>query len=83
MTHWRDLMVSDADGEWGPLGELVDAAPANLDSATIENGQIVSWDGFFLSAPDEEPDWDAPRGPVDWSGFAEAINTHRGKIDEE
>lgn len=71
---WRKLIVTDSDGEeWGELGELVDNAPANLDSARIVDGAIESWDGFFLSAPGEDPDYDTPRAEVDWTGFEEAI----------
>ena len=77
---WRQLVITGADGErWADdLGALVDDAPANLDTATIEGGRIVSWPGFFLSAPSEAPDWDTPRCNVDWSGFAEAIASVRG-----
>lgn len=73
-THWTELIITDAEGERWPdnLGKLVETAPANLDSATIEEGRITAWPSFFLSAPGEEPDWDTPREEVDWTGFSEA-----------
>lgn len=75
---WRELVVSDSDGAWGPLGELVENAPANLDDATIEHGMIVYWPGMFLAAPGEDPDWDTPRGEVDWAGFEDKLRACRG-----
>ena len=77
-TNWTDLIVTDSDGEqWGSLGGIVENAPANLDNATIESGQIDSWDGFFLSAEGEEADADTPRAIVNWDGFADKINQAR------
>lgn len=86
MLTWRDLSVVDSDGDYyGPLGELVELAPANLDNAILDDdGSIGSWDGFFISAPNEDPDWDTPREEVDWTGFEEALATARGGgFDEE
>jgi hypothetical protein len=75
---WKNLIVTDSDGcEYGPLGEMLNIAPANLDTATIEDGAISAWSGFFLSAPDEDPDYDTPRCEVDWSGFQEAFYSLR------
>lgn len=75
MTKWQDLDVYTADGEyWGTLGDLVKSAPANLDSAEIsESGKIECWEGFFLSAEGEGPDWDTPAEPVNWAGLGEAL----------
>lgn len=74
MLKWMDLIVSNEDGATGDtLGEIVNICPANLDNATIEDGKIVAWPGFMLSAPGEEPDWDTPRGAVDWDGIGEAL----------
>ena len=74
MTNWRDLIVTDSDGATGEtLGSIVDNAPANLDSAEISGGRIASWDGFMLSAPGEDADWDTPRGEVNWDGFQDAV----------
>jgi hypothetical protein len=74
-TAWRALLVTDAEGDEGcPLGALVDRDPANLDTARLgAGGEIAEWDGFFIAAPGESPDWDTPRGPVDWSGLREAL----------
>ena len=78
--NWRQLQVTDGDGDsFGDLGTLVETAPANLDSATIEDGKIVSWDGFFMAAPDEDPDWDTPRVEVDWTGFQETWDVACGQ----
>jgi hypothetical protein len=80
MLNWRELIVSDNEGKTGDtLGFFVDNAPANLDNAVIENGRIVEWTGFFLSAPDETPDWDTPKVDVDWSGFEDTLNSVRGR----
>jgi hypothetical protein len=83
-TNWKDLAVTDGDGEnWGTLGELVDNAPANLDNAVIAaDGSIESWPQMYIAAPDEEADWDTPRGPVDWTGFAEALKAARGAVED-
>jgi len=70
MLNWRDLVVTDDSGdEWGPLGELIDSAPANLDNAEIREGHIAEWPGFLISAP----------GDVDWTGFEQALAAVRGK----
>ena len=76
--NWKKLIVTDCEGEsWGTLDALVQDAPANLDNATITDGAIDSWDGFFLSSPDEDPDWDTPHTAVDWTGFDHCLNTAR------
>ncbi|MEJ2023418.1 MAG: hypothetical protein P8Y00_00070 [Deltaproteobacteria bacterium] len=69
--------MTDSDGaEYGLLGEMLDRTPAHLDTVTVEDGAIASWGGFFLSAPDEDPDYDTPRCVVDWAGFQEALDNH-------
>ena len=74
MLKWSELIVTDSDGNTGDtLGSMVELCSANLDTAVLNNGRIVEWPGFILSAPGEEPDWDTPRGPVDWDGFMEAL----------
>jgi hypothetical protein len=79
MMTWRELIVTDSDGAtWADnLGKLVETAPANLDSATIENDKIVAWDGLLLSAPGEEPNYDTPSVPVDWTGLEDALKVAR------
>ena len=74
-TDWKDLIVTGEDGyTWDTLGDLLNKAPANLDTATLaEDGTITSWPDFFLSAEGEDPNWDTPRGPVDWRGFWQAL----------
>jgi hypothetical protein len=81
-TAWRALLVTDSAGdEWGPLGGIVDRAPANMDTARLgAGGEIVEWAGFFMAAPGESPDWDTPRGPVDWSGLREALGREGGAL---
>ncbi len=81
-VHWRELEVHDADGFVGHLGELVDDAPANLDACELnEDGSVSEWQGHFVAAPGEAPDWDTPRGEVDWSGLAAALKAARGAED--
>jgi hypothetical protein len=78
MINWKNLLVTDSDGDsWGELGAVVSSAPANLDGVVVENGAISEWNGFYLSAEDETPDWDTPRGAVDWTGFTEALSEAR------
>jgi hypothetical protein len=77
-TNWRDLTITVGEGETGNLGEIADNYPETLDGATIVNGAIDTWTGHFLSAPGETPDWDTPRGAVDWTGFEDALARGRG-----
>jgi hypothetical protein len=76
---WTELKITDANGDTQAvsLGNLVETAPENLDSATIANGRIAEWPQFFISAPGENPDWDTPREEVDWGGFPEALRIAR------
>ena len=73
---WTELRVVDIDGlDQGSLDEVV-ANPETrwmLDHATIVNGQIESWDYFWMCAPDEDLDHNTPRCDVDWSGFDEIV----------
>ena len=71
MLNWKKLVVWNEGEEMGELGEMVETAPANLDNATITDGRISEWPGFFIAAPDEEPAWDTPHIEVDWEGFVE------------
>ena len=67
---WRELIVTDSDNdECGTLGDIVADNPAMLDTATIEGGIITVWPYYFIAAPGEDPEWDTPRGDVDWTGF--------------
>jgi hypothetical protein len=73
--NWTELVVTDSEGGCNDtLGDIVRASPANLDDATIEDGRISEWPGFFLSAPGEDPNWDTPRAEVDWTGFVDTLN---------
>jgi len=75
--HWTQLIVTDADGETvGTLGVVVAELPSLLDTATISrsSGELTQWPQMYLSTDGEDPDWDTPRGPVDWSGLAEALS---------
>lgn len=71
-TTWNELIVTDAEGDQTTLRDIVSNCPANLDNAVIRDGRIQEWEGFFLSAPGEEPNWNTPLADVDWSGFSEA-----------
>ena len=81
-TAWRELNVYSEGELWGSLGELVDNAPANLDGARIEDGQIAEWQDFLIAAPGEDPDWNTPAGPVDWTLFERSIQAARGQATE-
>lgn len=73
---WTDLMVTDAEGaSGGTLGNLVMSAPANLDSAVLNaEGRIIAWPDFFISAENEEADWDTPHAAVNWTGLRKQLN---------
>ena len=77
MTHWTELTVTDESGvRLVPLGALVAAGYDRLtDIALDANGAIDQWQQHMIAAPDEQPDWDTPRGPVDWTGFHAALLT--------
>ncbi len=79
MTHWKNLIVTDEGFAIGTLGDTVADCPSMLGSAVVRDGKVQYWPGFFLSAPGEEPDWDTPRGPVDWTGFVDALFEARGQ----
>ena len=65
-THWRDLIVYEADGEVGRLGSLdMETTISVLHNATWDDGLELA--GYFLAAPGEAPDWDTPKGSVDWN----------------
>lgn len=36
--------------------------------------------GLFISAPDEDPNWDARGVPVDWTGFEDALRIARNGV---
>ena len=80
---WRELIVSDADGYQDSLGRMVSTAPENLDTATITDGQITEWPQMFIAAPGEDASWDTPRGEVDWTGFADALQPRRSPRSSE
>lgn len=77
---WRELLVTDDDGHTcGTLCDMVELAPANLDTATLaDNGAIIEWPQWFISAPGEDPDSDTPHRQVDWNGFSDALDLSRG-----
>ena len=71
---WRDLMVTNDDGDVGEtLESLINVAPGNLDNATITDGRISAWPGFFISPPGQSFHWDTLCENVDWTGFEEAL----------
>ena len=81
-TSWQDLRVSpsDGDGDDLSLGEMVQSKEGRdvLDHyAVIHNGEITDFTQSFLSAPGEAPDWNTPRGDVDWVGFEDALAAAR------
>ena len=83
--HWRDLGVTNGDGEsCGTLGEVIDRRDSSIGPEHLDlgpDGSINSWPQHLIAAPDEEPDWDTPRVPVDWSGFKDALTRARD-VDE-
>lgn len=77
MINWRTLGVIGNDGEsLGTLGEVLgNASTAAITEIELnDDGSIDTWGDHMIAAPGEEPDWDTPRVPVDWSGFAAALS---------
>ena len=78
MTHWTELIVTNEQVIQGTLGAMVDDADDHLSRIVLnDDGAIDEWDQFFISADGEDPDYDTPRGPVDWTGFADALASAR------
>ena len=81
---WRDLVVTPSDEEDSlpsTLGELVDEDASCLKYIDcLSDGAIVSWQGFFISDGEEEPDWDTPGAEVDWTGFEEAFRQREEEV---
>ena len=77
--NWKNLIVSDGDAETGTeLGRLVEVDDSSLLHVTLDDkGAIKSWPQLFVSAPGEDPNENTPNVPVDWTGFAEAVNETR------
>lgn len=78
VTHWHDLGVYDADGNHiGTMLDLFQSGGTELEKidGISADGGIDGWEGYYIASPGEEPDWDTPRGPVDWDGFADDVKT--------
>ena len=79
--RWENLNVRDGDG--CPIGSLLDVvtqSPDILLMATVRGGKIIQWPDYYISADDEIPDWDTPRGDINWTGFTEALYPKLEKI---
>ena len=76
MTHWTELTVTDEAGvRLLPLGALVAEGYDRLPDIALDAfGGIDQWQQHMIAAPGEEPDWDTPRGDVDWAGFMAALS---------
>jgi hypothetical protein len=78
---WRELIVTTDGHSIGTLADVVsDQNNCAIECATVHAGakipRISSWPDHFISAPGENPDWDTPAEPVDWTGFFEALTDH-------
>lgn len=85
MLNWRELVVTD--GNWpDDTPDTLDNVVANnvhyLRRATIRDGRIDDWQGYYISAPDETPDWDTPKCEVDWAGFEDAVRIARQRQED-
>jgi len=68
-TLWKDLIVYDDEcRELGTLGEITQDHP---EMVSVFNHPLDGWPGHFIAAEGEEPDWNTPKGEVDWEGFDE------------
>ncbi len=73
-TRWQDLVVWNEGEIVGSLAGFCDENDDALAGIVLSAaGQISEWPYFFVAADGEDPDWDTPRGAVDWAGFAEAL----------
>ena len=81
-TPWRELEVTNCDNERvGNLSGFIGTG-FRVDFIVVRDGKIAEWPDFFIAAPGEEPDWDTPRGAVDWTGFVEALEAARGASND-
>ena len=73
--HWTNLRVTDSDGDdIGALGDCINDGTVSTEYIMLrDDGSLDSWPDYFISAPGEEPEWDTPHVPVDWTGFANAV----------
>ena len=78
MITWRELVLWN-DGVACNFGSFMERADASSVAALrlLANGRVSEWSQFFLSAPDEEPDWDTPRRRVNWRGLKTAVAAAR------
>lgn len=81
---WRKLRVynaGDSENKSDSLKDFLDAADdAKHLPVVAADGSISEWDQFFVAAKGEDPDWDTPKGPVDWTGFADAVQKAEKRI---
>ena len=79
-VKWQDVRVLNLYTylDQGVLGTLLDTGtlPGNH---VIENGMIQGWDGCCMyTIAETAPMWYTSINAVDWTGFAEALNTMKG-----
>lgn len=79
---WRLLWVGTCFEDRQLLGhwmrraqELGDTIPGLIVYELSDGGGIRSWDGMFVFADGEDPSHMSPAGPIDWTGFAEAVES--------
>ncbi len=83
-TTWRELRVVDRDGhDLGTLADALDQQPHILRDAVLCDGEIEAWPDYLICTKDEDPAWDTPREPVDWTGFERALTVARQTIEQE
>jgi len=74
--NWKELMVTDAEGNTARLINSLDVVAKSY--PIVRDGALVELVGYLLHAPTEEPEWDTPRVNVDWGGFTEAMKEAQG-----
>lgn len=85
MSNWRELNVylDGFESPSGTLGMMVDRAASDSNDCTLSpikiaaDGSIGEWPDAYIAADGESPDWTTPAGPVDWTGFADALDRIR------
>ena len=80
ITHWRELTAYYENSSVN-LGKLLDDAMSGRDTigalVVDDTGKIIEWQEVFVAADHEEPAYDTPRCPVDWTGLYAAVQEAR------
>lgn len=82
MENWRELNCGESEDECRTLGSLFEEEADDIRHAVRylalnDDGSIDEWQDMFVWADGEEPAWDTPHVPVDWTGFADLVRSYQ------